>query len=1033
MLPGARRHSSPLMRGTRASGLECGGPPPLSARLRFLGTVVAAVLALTLSASAQTAANRDFTAKVVDSKGQPVSGATVEVYESRSAQLLNGPDMDMKQRATTDSSGSFKVVPPITGTIIVTKPGFAAAWRTQMASQGVMDASPFVLASPSSLAGIVVDEHGQPMANADVSVELAIMQPQRARAGVATYAFGSALESAFHARTGSDGRFRIPDFPPEAGAKLSVRAPGKALHRDANSSGGGLNPNFRAGRDDIKLVVEPAGSIEGKVTVQATGEPVGQVTIEASFADQSVGFPPKPVQSSADGSFRIVDAAAGSYTMSAVFPGKPLPDWTAATVPVSVVAGETARNVKIQAVKGGVLEVTVRSKPDGKPVAANVSIYSGGQPLSAIADADGVARFRAAPGQVTVMAATTGGGQVQQQAQIVANQTSSVRLDVPSPHKVSGVVTDASGKPVAGAVMTVIPTAGGMDSGSTSDASGHYEVSWQEPPWAANQAMTYSLVARDVDRNLATAHEITGKTSSLDLTLEPGLTISTRVQEKGGSPIANASVSVQFFSGNSSSTLQGNPAMSDSDGRVSIAALPPGGQYGLWINASGYGNGNVQNLIAKRGQPHLDVPPVSLRTANRKLAGRVLGTNGKPMANANVFINGDGQPNGNATTDEKGNFVFDAVCDGPIDVQANAQGNFGNQQTVGGDTNVVIRMGSYAQAGMPTSTVSGRVYDPKGNPARDIQVVVTPSFGPFNDTTTDDNGDYTINWQPQQGMQNARYLVIARDLDHDLAAAEPVNEKTTNVDLHLDRALSISGVVQDASGAPLPQANVNLNIMVGNMGGMVGSRQVTPDANGSFTIHALPRDRQYGVYVSATGYGSRNRQLRQTQTQTNKVELPIFRLPTADRTIAGKIVGDDKKPIIGAQVNINGDGQPNGFIRTDEDGHFSFQVCPGQVMLFAYSQPRSGNGQFLQGNMQVMGGDTNIVMQIGAYQQQRGRNNGGNVVRSSPLLPQPWTWMAILNWPDQHRTATIFLMGGQVLALAGTATGIFAVVRRRKQ
>lgn len=1004
-----------------------------------MGSATVLLVILFAFASVAQTANGNFTGKVVDSRGQPVSGATVEVYEPRTptAMVLSGPDLALKQRATTDGGGSFSVAFPQTGTVFVTKRGYAAAWKTRFAGQGELDNSAFVLAPPSSLAGIVVDDHGQPVANADVWVDMAVARAQGVEAGnvgiqIAAYAFGAPVRDSFHARTSSDGRFRIADFPPDTSADLSARAPGKAMRRAAGNQQRGLDqPTYRAGQEDIKLVLDPGGTIEGKVTVQATGEPVAHVAVEARLAQPGLGAASEPVQSGADGTFRIPDLAAGNYTIAATFPGKPVPDWTASVVFVTVAAGETARNVKVEAVKGGVLEVTVRSKPDGKVGAsATVNIYGQGQPFFGTADADGVAMFRLAPGQVAVVATATGGGQIQQQATVVANETTRVRLDVPAPHRVAGMVRDAAGKAVAGASLMVFPDAGRLNSPASSDSSGHYEITWQEPPWGLNQEPTYTLVARDMTQNLATSHEIDAGTTALDLTLEPGLTISTRVQDNKGSPIANASVSVMFNSGNSSWTLPGRPGMSDSDGRVSVPAIPAGQRYGLWASASGYGNVNVMNLNASRGQTRLEVPPITLRLANRKLAGRVLGENGKPVANAQVFFNGDGQPNGNTQTDDKGRFSFDAVCEGPLSVQANAQGSFGSQPAMGGDTNVVIRMGQAIQMGMASATVSGRVYDRAGNAAVGVPVIVTPSFGAFNQVTTDDNGEYTINWQPQQGMRNAKYLVIARDPGRELAAAEPVDEKTTKVDLHLDRGFTISGVVQDTAGAPLPQADVNLNIMTGNMGGLVGSPQPAKcDSNGSFTIHALPRGKQYVVSISANGYGSRNRQVRQSQTQTNHLELPVFRLPVADRMLAGRVLGEDKKPVPGAQVNINGDGQPNGFMNADAEGHFSFKVCAGEVIVFASAPPRGG-GQYRWVNVQANGGDTNVVVQFGTNQ---GGRQAGAIARATPLIPQPWTWMAVLNWPDRHRTATIFLMGAQVLALAGTATGIFAVVRRQNQ
>ena len=73
-----------------------------------------------------------------------------------------------------------------------------------------------------------------------------------------------------------------------------------------------------------------------------------------------------------------------------------------------------------------------------------------------------------------------------------------------------------------------------------------------------------------------------------------------------------------------------------------------------------------------------------------------------------------------------------------------------------------------------------------------------------------------------------------------------------------------------------------------------------------------------------------------------------FKLKAADRQLAGQVLGTDKKPLPGAQVNINGNGQPNGNMTTDATGHFKFKVCDGPIQIFVWSQ--SGSGRNNSGN-----------------------------------------------------------------------------------
>ena len=130
------------------------------------------------------------------------------------------------------------------------------------------------------------------------------------------------------------------------------------------------------------------------------------------------------------------------------------------------------------------------------------------------------------------------------------------------------------------------------------------------------------------------------------------------------------------------------------------------------------------------------------------------------------------------------------------------------------------------------------------------------------------------------------------------------------------------------------------------------------NAEGRYEIKCLPPDAQYTVYATAKGYGKSQQQV-EPASETNRMELAPFVLKLADRVIAGQVLNDNDKPASGVNVQLNGDGQPDGNMTTDSKGRFHFQVCEGQIRLFAYSQSGGGNAQAT-----VEAGDTNIVMSL---------------------------------------------------------------------
>jgi protocatechuate 3,4-dioxygenase beta subunit len=936
-------------------------------------------------------------------------------------------DMEAKHRATTDGQGAFEL-PAFHGeaTVLVTKAGLAPGWRTWY--DAPQESPKIVLGVSSALTGVVVDDASQPVADAEVWVSAAFNKATT-DFGQPNFMYGNISRELFSARTSADGKFRIENFPADAQASLAVKVTGKALRQTANSFRYDQLP-YHAGQEDITLMLDPAGSVGGKVVVRGAGQPLANAVVSLEPVEPGMGYfllGMKPTVSAADGTFQIPKVPAGSYHVVANFTNEPIADWVADAVPVKVAAGQTVSGVQIQAYKGGIVELTVRGKDNHEPLAdVGMSVNSEDYSHGGSTGTNGVAYFRLPPGQFSVFANKPDWSQAQTQATVTEGQTTSVTIELNAPFKVAGVVRDASGAPVAGASVGVFPNYGNERADSKTDANGHYEVSWQKPSWAGSQNQTFYLLARHLERKLAVMQEMEETTTNLDLTLKPAMSVSGRVQDTKGKAVTNLMAYVMLYRENSGFTISRQPVHSDEQGRIQMEALPMGERYGLYVSAQGYGNAQQEMDAADPKADHHDFPPLVVKIADRKLAGRVLGTNGKPAAGAQVWMNGDGQPNGNAITDADGRFAFDAVCEGAVTVSANMKGAYGSAEAMGGDTNVVIRFDARNRSLTAASqTLTGTVSDASGKPAVGAHVIVTPTWGMEDVAKTDTNGEYSVNWQAQPGMQGTKYFAIARDVERNLAAIEAIGTNKTRVDLRLGPGFSISGTVQDAKGAPLSRASINLNMMAGNMGGMVDYQAIKVNTDGIFTIPALPTGQQYMVYVTATGYGSVRKNVGKTQSQTNSIQLSPFKLKAADRLLAGQVLGTDGKPLSGVQVNINGNGQPNGFMRTDATGHFTFKVCSGPITIFAYSP--SGAGRNNSANWQARGGETNVVIKMGAQQPRQ----EVAVEREIPLKPQPWTLNALATWPASHKTGTIILLSLQAAVLLGTGGGIFWFTRKR--
>jgi len=252
-------------------------------------------------------------------------------------------------------------------------------------------------------------------------------------------------------------------------------------------------------------------------------------------------------------------------------------------------------------------------------------------------------------------------------------------------------VRDPSGAVVPGLQLSVFPNWGRNAGEVKTDAKGRYELAWS-PQQLGPSGGASSLFARDVARNLAVAQDIEENTTTLDLRLESGLAVAGRVEDVNGKPLSNATVRVFLWAGNSGSQFDEKPIRTDAQGRFEITAMPPGRKYSLDATAKGYGSAN-QSIEENTDTNRVELPPCVLKVADHKLAGEVVDADEKPVARANVYLYGQGQPNISVRSDDKGRFKFDAVCEGTVQLSASSQSAYGSARAEAGDTNVVVQLG----------------------------------------------------------------------------------------------------------------------------------------------------------------------------------------------------------------------------------------------------------------------------------------------------------------------------------------------------
>jgi hypothetical protein len=312
---------------------------------------------------------------------------------------------------------------------------------------------------------------------------------------------------------------------------------------------------------------------------------------------------------------------------------------------------------------------------------------------------------------------------------VSAQTNNALTYDIPSnlrgPHH-SGIVRYPDGEPAAGVYVTLGSNKNYPDddfnySEAISDTNGWYEIlppkkvyrSGNPPgPISAVVIRTSRILARGFKKNFAAVQEFPIGTTNVDLILKPAITFSGSVKNTEGAPISGAEIYFGFVFGGS--YIETIPSIKSNDqGQFTIPVLPQGLKYDLWeIMAKGYGSFGMDIPAKDTETNHYSFPPIVLKKVDRILAGQVVGPDGKPIPGIKVEFGGQGQPMGtngllvrlNTKTDANGNFIFNEVCEGKVQITVNdwvdtASGHTLMSSPLGaenmfqaGDTNVVIKV-----------------------------------------------------------------------------------------------------------------------------------------------------------------------------------------------------------------------------------------------------------------------------------------------------------------------------------------------------
>ena len=636
---------------------------------------LAIVVGITGQAVAEKTKEITCAGKVVDAEGQPIAGARLSLYQITYDNAANTAESKLTGEVTTAGEGIFSLKASVesasyqSGYIVAEKEGLALGWADwDMRDNQQQD---IILGEPKELGGMVVDEAGKPVPDADVSVWLIVVGEGQDQQSLGR----PVAEKLLTAATDASGRFTFTNIPADATVDFIIRKAGRATLRTYRSTGyANQKMTFTPGQAGIKLVLSAEARVQGTVVVKETGNPVAGTKLIVKTQENRPLFGQELVISKDDGIFSIDALTAGSYLVQLVRSQERPADWVAEPVNVTLDVGQTKTDVRIELSKGGFLEVLVTEAGINKPLdKASVSIRDEKYKrwLSAKSGEDGIARIRLMPGGYQLSGVYREGymGDRHEEAvTIKKDSTKRVTRALSEMPKINGVVRDTAGNLVEGVNVKILP--GGREE-TTSDSKGKFEVSWNPGMWGSDERESvFCLVARHEKRNLAAAVEISEDTKTLDIRIKSGVTFTGSVVDTNGRGIPGAQVRAMLRVSNWGSPLSKEQVKADENGNYELRAIPAGHNYSISASAKEYGQKDIDAHTDNAVDNQLDIETLTLPSANLSVSGKIVDAQGKAVPDARVEGSGEDQPRPNTLTNERGNFILDGLCEGKVYIRA---------------------------------------------------------------------------------------------------------------------------------------------------------------------------------------------------------------------------------------------------------------------------------------------------------------------------------------------------------------------------
>lgn len=758
---------------------------------------------------------------------------------------------------------------------------------------------------PGSIKGLVTwHEDGTPVSGAEIHLDY-IDRPN----GYDPY---PEARVEWTAQSDARGQFKIANLPVNkvgsTGGRLTVVA-----SKDGASAISSVFLTDDETQTLVELVLRPSGGIGGQV-VDESGAPVkGAIVTPHEMAEknqQRYSYEARSLWTASDegGRFQLDHLTEGTWALAVHA------EHFADVITEPFTTGEANAKVVLNvgtSVSGKVIHAASGEAVEGIFITVDAQ-GNGAQQRRASTDKEGAFRVDAlANGDYQVFLDDETRVLVSEAPKFSiakAEPVEGIVLTVADGGSISGMVTDAeTGAPIQG---IRIAAQGNQASPNRrlqgiSDDTGFYEITGVPPGSYTMRRRWKEGYRHGEDReNKAVSLTLGEVLEHVDFAVPRGLSMSGIVVDEAGDPVEGVMVSCAAVVQNG----EEESVTTKEDGTFTSRGYSPNVDVNISVSGRGYTAPPLGPLsTGDSGMSDIKI----VVAAGASIAGIVVDTAGKPLPD--IYVNAS-SPNFNGgpmeATGPDGKFHIKSLAEGTYTLQAHSQNSWGNrpqnnQEITVAQGEAVTDVRLVLERG-PSSTISGRITNGKGEPVKDANVrAYSPTGGGGANIQSDADGKYELSVD-----EGGTFHMNVYHQNYSMQEREGVESGARNVDFRLEGRGSVEGQVLDAAtGKPIPNFEIshsrgsNPQLVLYN----ASNYRAFYNEEGLFSLTDVEAG-EATIYARATGYGPATEQIANVRPDEVSGGV-VFRLK-AGASIDGVVVDTAGAPVQSAQIFTLGQVEP---------------------------------------------------------------------------------------------------------------------------